>query len=318
MSIGHKITYNVYNAHKEFTMSIDFSSLKKNRQSVFNNLTQEMNKLNTQAPADDNRFWKPEVDKSGNGYAIIRFLPAPAGEDVPFVRVWDHGFQGPGGWYIEKSLTTVGQKDPVSEYNAELWNSGIEANKEVVRKQKRRLTYYSNIYVVKDPSHPENEGKVFIFKYGKKIFEKLNAAMNPEFEDEAPMNPFDLWEGANFKIKIRNVEGYRNYDKSEFDTPAPLFDEDDKLESIWKLESPLNEFIDPNNFKSYDELKAKLHRVLGLTGASRPQTTAEKQPWDEDDTQPAKQSKQAFAPKAPVAADEDEDMDFFKKLAEDA
>ena len=248
------------------TMSIDFSSLKKNRQSVFNNLTQEMNKLNAQPQSEDTRFWKPEVDKSGNGYAIIRFLPAPAGEDVPFVRVWDHGFQGPGGWYIEKSLTTVGQKDPVSEYNAELWNSGIEANKEVVRKQKRRLTYYSNIYVVKDPSHPENEGKVFIFKYGKKIFEKLNAAMNPEFEDEAPMNPFDLWEGANFKIKIRNVEGYRNYDKSEFDTPAPLFDEDDKMEAVWKQENALNEFIDPNNFKSYDELKAKLHRVLGLTG----------------------------------------------------
>lgn len=301
-------------------MSIDFSSLKKNRQSVFNNLTQEMNKLNAQPQSEDNRFWKPEVDKSGNGYAIIRFLPAPAGEDVPFVRVWDHGFQGPGGWYIEKSLTTVGQKDPVSEYNAELWNSGIEANKEVVRKQKRRLTYYSNIYVVKDPSHPENEGKVFIFKYGKKIFEKLNAAMNPEFEDEAPMNPFDLWEGANFKIKIRNVEGYRNYDKSEFDTPAPLFDEDDKLESVWKQESALNEFIDPANFKSYDELKAKLHRVLGLTGTPRPQTTAEKQPWEDDaPQQAAKPAKQAFAPKAPVAEEEDdESMDFFKKLAEDA
>ena len=278
-----------------------------------------MNKLNAQPQSEDNRFWKPEVDKSGNGYAIIRFLPAPAGEDVPFVRVWDHGFQGPGGWYIEKSLTTIGQKDPVSEYNTELWNSGIEANKDVVRKQKRRLTYYSNIYVVKDPSHPENEGKVFVFKYGKKIFEKLNAAMNPEFEDEAPMNPFDLWEGANFKIKIRNVEGYRNYDKSEFDTPAPLFDEDDRLESVWKSESPLNEFIDPANFKSYDELKAKLHRVLGLTGTPRPQTSAEKQPWDEDEPQAAaRPAKQAFAPKAPVAEDDDEPMDFFKKLAEDA
>lgn len=296
---------------------VDFASLKKNRQSVFNNLTQEMTKLNTQTSTDDNRFWKPEVDKSGNGYAVIRFLPAPAEEDVPFVRVWDHGFQGPGGWYIEKSLTTIGQPDPVSEYNTELWNSGIEANKEVVRKQKRRLTYISNIYVVKDPSHPENEGKVFLFKYGKKIFEKLNAAMNPEFEDEKPMNPFDLWEGANFKLKIRNYEGYRNYDKSEFDSPAPLFDEDDKLEKTWKTEYALKEFVDSSNFKSYDELKAKLHRVLGLIGSTKPQTTAEKQPWDEDNTTPAKPIKAAAPKPVTTADDEDEDIDFFKKLAEE-
>lgn len=296
---------------------VDFASLKKNRQSVFNNLTQEMTKLNTQTSTDDNRFWKPEVDKSGNGYAVIRFLPAPAEEDVPFVRVWDHGFQGPGGWYIEKSLTTIGQPDPVSEYNTELWNSGIEANKEVVRKQKRRLTYISNIYVVKDPSHPENEGKVFLFKYGKKIFEKLNAAMNPEFEDEKPMNPFDLWEGANFKLKIRNYEGYRNYDKSEFDSPAPLFDEDDKLEKTWKTEYALKEFVDSSNFKSYDELKAKLHRVLGLIGSTKSQTTAEKQPWDEDNTTPAKPIKAAAPKPVTTADDEDEDIDFFKKLAEE-
>lgn len=296
---------------------VDFASLKKNRQSVFNNLTQEMTKLNTQTSTDDNRFWKPEVDKSGNGYAVIRFLPAPAEEDVPFVRVWDHGFQGPGGWYIEKSLTTIGQPDPVSEYNTELWNSGIEANKEVVRKQKRRLTYISNIYVVKDPSHPENEGKVFLFKYGKKIFEKLNAAMNPEFEDEKPMNPFDLWEGANFKLKIRNYEGYRNYDKSEFDSPAPLFDEDDKLEKTWKTEYALKEFVDSSNFKSYDELKAKLHRVLGLIGSTKPQTTAEKQPWDEDNTTSARPIKAAAPKPVTTADDEDEDIDFFKKLAEE-
>lgn len=300
-------------------MAIDFSALKKNRQTGFDKLTQEMSKLNTnQTQSEDNRFWKPEVDKSGNGYAVIRFLPAPGGEDVPFVRIWDHGFQGPGGWYIEKSLTTIGQKDPVSEYNTELWNSGIEANKEVVRKQKRRLTYISNIYVVSDKAHPENEGKVFLYKYGKKIFEKLNAAMNPEFEDEAPMNPFDLWEGANFKLKIRNVEGYRNYDKSEFDSPAPLFDEDDRLEQVWKSEHALAEFIDPSNFKSYDELKVKLHRVVGLAGSAKPQTRAESSaPWEEDDSATVKT--QAFTPKASSAvAEDDEDMDFFKKLAEDA
>ena len=295
----------------------DFASLKKNRQSLFDNLTQEINKLNTTATtaSEDNRFWKPEVDKAGNGYAIIRFLPAPAEEDVPFVRVWDHGFQGPGGWYIEKSLTTIGQKDPVSEYNTELWNSGIEANKEVVRKQKRRLSYYSNIYVVKDPAHPENEGKVFLFKYGKKIFEKLNAAMNPEFEDEKPMNPFDLWEGANFKLKIRNVEGYRNYDKSEFDSPAPLGEDDSDLEKIWKREYSLNEFIEPANFKSYDELKDKLYRVLGLTGSTKPQTRAES--YDEDDATPPPQQKVMQPKPVATADDDDEDLDFFKKLAED-
>lgn len=300
---------------------MDFQSLKKNRQSVFANLSNEFNKLNsTTTSQDDDRFWKPEVDKAGNGYAVVRFLPAPANEDVPFVRVWDHGFQGPGGWYIEKSLTTLGQKDPVSEHNAMLWNSGIEANKDLVRKQKRRLSYYSNIYIVKDPAHPENEGKVFLFKYGKKIFEKLNAAMNPEFEDEKPMNPFDLWEGANFKLKIRNVEGYRNYDKSEFDTPGPLTDSDEDLEKVWKKEHPLSEFVDPKNFKSYDELKDKLNRVLGLTGgAPRPQTTADNAPWDEDETQkpaPAMKTAKAKTP-AMVVEEDEEDLDFFKKLAEE-
>ena len=300
---------------------MDFQSLKKNRQSVFANLSNEFNKLNTSTSQDDNRFWKPDVDKAGNGYAVIRFLPAPSNEDVPFVRVWDHGFQGPGGWYIEKSLTTLGQKDPVSEYNTLLWNSGIESNKELVRKQKRRLSYYSNVYVVKDPSHPENEGKVFLFKYGKKIFEKLNAAMSPEFEDEKPMNPFDLWEGANFKLKIRNVEGYRNYDKSEFEEQGPLLDDDSKLEKIWKSEHTLTEFVDPKNFKSYDELKDKLNRVLGLTNVSlKPHTTASDTPWDNDE-QESQQSPKAMKLKhQPVLStvdEDDEDIDFFKKLAEE-
>lgn len=296
-------------------MPTDFSALKKNRQNIFNNLTTEFTKLNNTGASEDDRFWKPEVDKSGNGYAIIRFLPAPAGEDVPFVRVWDHGFQGPGGWYIEKSRTTLGDKDPVSEFNTQLWNSGIEANKDQVRKQKRRLSFYSNIYVVKDPAHPENEGKVFIFKYGKKIFEKLNAAMSPEFEDEAPMNPFDLWEGANFKLKIRNYEGYRNYDKSEFDSAAPLAEDDEELEKIWKREHALSEFTDPSNFKSYDELKDKLNRVLGLTGGSKPATSAASSLIDEED-EPVQRVK---APTAMATADEEdsEDIDFFKKLAED-
>jgi hypothetical protein len=302
-------------------MPIDFSQLKKSRQSNFDKLTQEVSKLNTpQGSSEDNRFWRPEVDKAGNGYAVIRFLPAPAGEDIPFVRVWDHGFQGPGGWYIEKSLTTLGQKDPVSEYNAQLWNNGTEAGKEQVRKQKRRLTYISNVYIVKDTAHPENEGKVLLFKYGKKIWDKLNLAMNPEFEDEQPINPFDLWEGANFKVKIRNVEGYRNYDKSEFDTPAPLFAEDEKMESVWKQEQKLAEFIDPANFKSYDELKDKLYRVLGLVGNVKPVSRAaddDTPPWEEPKPQAsAKPMKEAFAaPQSSAVDDDDDSMEFFKKLA---
>jgi hypothetical protein len=199
--------------------------------------------------------------------AIIRFLPAPEGEDVPFVRIWDHGFQGPGGWFIEKSLTTIGQKCPVSEYNSMLWNQGTEADKTFVRtKTKRRLSYISNIYVVKDPANPENEGKVFLYKYGKKIFDKLNDMMSPEFDDETPVNPFDLWEGANFRLKMRNVEGYRNYDKSEFDSPSALSDDDEELEKIYNKEKSLAALVDPSNFMSYDELKSKLYRALALDG----------------------------------------------------
>ena len=294
-------------------MSDSFSALKRNRTEGFDKLTASLNKLNQKSgPGPDERFWKPEVDKAGNGYAVIRFLPEPKGEDVPFVRIWDHGFQGPGGWFIENSLTTLGQKDPVSEYNSMLWNSGIEANKDKARKQKRRLSFISNIYVIKDPSNPENEGKVFLYKYGKKIFDKLNEAMNPQFEDESPVNPFDLWEGADFKLKIRNVEGFRNYDKSELDVPAPLFDEDDQLETVWKSQHALVEFTNPTNFKTYEELQTKLNRVLGLDGAQASSTaednfTAEP-PAEIPEAAPAVQPELA-------ASDDDESLDFFKKLA---
>ena len=302
---------------------VDFAALKKNSKSLSDKLYSEVQKLNAPqqtSQQDEDNFWKPEVDKAGNGYAIIRFLPAPGSEDLPYVRIWDHGFQGPGGWYIEKSLTTLGQKDPVSEYNSQLWNSGIEANKELVRKQKRRLSFISNIYVVKDPSHPENEGKVFLFKYGKKIWDKIELAMNPEFEDEEKINPFDLWTGANFKLKIRKVEGYRNYDKSEFEPAAPLSEDDDQLEAIWKQEYPLAEFVDPKNFKSYDELKARLNKALGLDGAQVRTTAAETAPWDDEPaTAAAPVLKAAAAKPAPAAvmADDDDDLDFFKKLADE-
>ena len=293
-------------------MATSFSQLKKksHRQSQIEKLTSEVTKLQSSGtPQDDDRFWKPEVDKSGNGHAIIRFLPAIKGEDVPFVRIFDHGFQGPGGWFIEKSLTTLGQNDPVSEYNTTLWNSGVESNKDLARKQKRRLSFTSNIYVVKDPANPQNEGKVFLYKYGKKIFDKLNDVMNPEFDDENALNPFDLWEGANFRLKMRNVEGFRNYDKSEFDSPSPLSDDDSVLEDTWKQEHSLQELVGPSNFKSYDELKTKLYRVLALDGGPQVSAaTVEQEIVDESVPQVT-----------PVSAgdDDDESLSFFKKLAED-
>lgn len=304
-------------------MATSFSELKRSRSNSLKTLIDETNKLaagNKPQGQQEDRFWKPTVDKAGNGYAVIRFLPAAEGDELPWVQTWNHGFQGPGGWYIEESLTTIGKKDPLSEYNSMLWNTGIEANKDQVRKQKRRLNYISNIYVVNDPSNPDNNGKVFLYKFGKRIWDKINDLMNPQFEDEQPINPFDFWEGANFKLKIRKVEGYRNYDKSEFDSPEPLAD-DEQLETIWKQQVPLAEFTDPANFKSYEELQAKLNRVLALDGgdmANRSVTV--------EDAEPAPVvAKEAPAPE-PVAADDppwstseddDDGMSFFEKLAQD-
>jgi len=298
-------------------MTSSFADLKRARKTSLETLISETNKLNSPGEnqnRDDDNFWKPTVDKAGNGYAVIRFLPAPGGEDLPWVRMFNHGFQGPGGWYIENSLTTIGKKDPVSEHNTMLWNSGIESNKDIVRKQKRRLNYIANIYVVSDPSAPENEGKVFLYKFGKKIFDKINDMMNPQFQDEQPVNPFDLWEGANFKLKIRQVEGYRNYDKSEFDRAEPLLDDDDELESIWKSEHSLQEFLSPSNFKSYEELQAKLNRVLGLDGGQ--QGNREGIAQTVEDVEPAPVPRAAPAPAMASASDDDDDsMSFFEQLA---
>lgn len=298
---------------------IDFSKLKANSgQKSLEELNAKLSQVaGNDRSSEDENFWKPTVDKAGNGYAVIRFLPAPPDEDVPFVRVFDHGFQGPGGWYIENSLTTIGKDDPVSEYNTKLWNSGVEANKDIARKQKRRLHFISNIYIVQDPGDPSNEGKVFLYRYGKKIFDKLNEAMNPQFADEEAVNPFDLWSGSNFKLKIRQVEGYRNYDKSEFDSPSALKDDDSELEAIWKSEHSLQEFLDPKNFKSYDALKEKLMRVLDEDiGPSRSSRAEEEVlPWKTEAAAPTQ--KEASAPKyAEANNDEDDDsLEFFKSLA---
>ena len=259
----------------------------------------------------DERLWKPELDTSGNGYAVIRFLPAIEGEDLPWVKLFSHAFQGPTGqWYIENSRTTLGRgdigKDPASEYNTKLWNSGLESDKEIARKQKRKLSYYSNIYVVSDSKNPHNEGKVFLFRYGKKIFDKLMAAMQPEFEDESPINPFDFWKGANFKLKIRKVDGYWNYDKSEFEAPSAILDDDSAIERIWKEQYSLADFTAPSNFKSYEELKTRLDAVLsGKQVVSNQTVEDEPIASPKVDTKPV-ESKQV----------EDEDtMDYFNKLA---
>ena len=299
------------------------SDLRKARGN-FDSLMKEVEKLDSpqQGNKGDDREWKPTVDQAGNGYAVIRFLPAPQGEDMPWAQLWNHGFQGPTGkWYIENSLTTLKQTDPVSELNSELWNSGVEANKEVARKQKRRLSYYANILVVEDSGNPSNNGKVFLFKFGKKIFDKIKDAMQPESQDEDPMNPFDFWDGANFKLKIRQVEGYRNYDKSEFAAPSPIAESDEEIEAIWNKQYSLAEIIAPSNFKSYDELKKKLDFVLGSSsrvGTAESISASTGDSSDDDflkDVTAAVESRKETA--AAVADDEDDTMSYFAKLAQD-
>ena len=308
---------------------MSFANLKK--QSSLGSLTQklvkEVEKMNNTSNGADERLWKPEMDKSGNGYAVIRFLPAPDGEDLPFVKLYSHAFQGPGGWYIENSLTTMGQKDPVSEYNTMLWNNGTDAGKDAARKQKRKLTYISNIYVVKDPANPENEGKVFMYKYGKKIFDKITAAMQPEFEDEEAIDPFDFWQGANFKLKAKNVAGYRNYDSSEFARSSALLDDDDAMEAIWKKEYSLAELVAPDQFKTYDELKLRLDYVLGNKGTPRMQdreTLEEEEAFEAERRAPApsapqsvKEELESLSSSKTTTDDDDDAMSYFARLAEE-
>ena len=290
---------------------MSFANLKRQSGNL-DKLSKAIEALNTPSEGSEksDNFWRPEVDKAGNGMAVIRFLPAAEidGDDaLPWVKVFSHGFQGPGGWLIDNCLTTMNQQCPVCEHNSTLWNSGIEANKEVVRKQKRKLNYIANVYIISDPKHPENEGKVKLFKFGKKIFDKITEAMNPAFEDETAINPFDLWKGANFKLKIRKVEGYQNYDKSEFESAYPLLNDDDAMEAIWKKEYSLTEMTKESEFKTYDALKQRLDKVLGLNGeVIKPKTTVE-------------QLKEA--PKKPVVepalSEDDDDISYFSKLAEE-
>ena len=298
---------------------MSFADLKKKSQSNLSFLQKELEKTVSNKQVDE-RFWKPDVDASGNGYAVIRFLPAPDGETVPWAKVYSHAFQGPGGWYIENSLTTLGDKDPVGEINRRLWNSGEDADKDTARRQKRKLSYYSNIQVVKDPKHPENEGKVFLYKYGKKIHDKILAAMQPEFQDETPVNVFDLWEGANFKLKIKKVAGFWNYDSSEFDSISALSADDTELESTWKSEHSLEAFTSGDQFKSYEDLEKRLNLVLG----SSPRPTAPS--VDSEEYEPVAAAPQSdfrakmSAPtpvKQEAVVEDDDALSYFASLASD-
>ena len=297
-----------------------FANLKRQSGNL-DKLAKALEQLNTSESGSDNsnNFWRPEVDKAGNGIATIRFLPAPAvdGDDaLPWVKIFSHGFQGPGGWLIDNCLTTKNQQCPVCEHNSTLWNSGIEANKDIVRKQKRKLNYIANVYIVSDPKHPENEGQVKLFKFGKKIFDKITEAMNPEFADETPVNPFDMWAGANFKLKIRKVAGYQNYDSSEFESSSVLGNFDDsKLEEIWKTEHSLQELVSDKEFKSYDELKKRLDRVLGQS-VDRPKTTVETIK-EQVRSQPVRDERDDTPWEDTSTIDEDDDMAYFSKLAEE-
>ena len=298
-------------------MNTSIAALKRSRSNL-DALTKELSGVssnNNQKSYVDDRFWKPELDKTGNGYAVLRFLPAVKDEDLPWVKMWSHAFQGPGGWYIENSLTTMNQKDPVSEENSRLWNSGIEADKEIARKRKRKLSYFANVLIVSDPKHPENEGQVKLFKFGKKIFDKITDKMQPQFEDEKPVNPFDFWEGADFKLKIRKVDGFWNYDKSEFDSPKEIADNDEAIEGIWSKQYPLKPFLEAANFKSYDELKSKLDKVL--TGSRNTGTV------EDMVTPPSISETPDVSPEAVAASssndsvDDDETLSYFSKLAEE-
>lgn len=298
-----------------------FANLKRSSGSSLEKLSKAVESMNSSGSYNDgeDKYWKPELDKAGNAFAVIRFLPSSPqdGDDgLPWCKYYDHGFQGTGGWYIEKSLTSIGQQDPCSEYNSQLWSSGIEANKELARKQKRRLHYVSNVYIVKDPKHPENEGKTFLFRYGKKIMEKITQAMNPQFEDDKAIDPFDLWSGANFKLKVRKVDGYQNYDLSEFDSAGPLNEDDGELERIWKSQHSLLEILDPKNFKSYDELKTKLDRVIGLSSPNVSRSNTMEAVKQQKIEEKESEVDSMFSSKS--SNDEsDEDLDYFAALLDE-
>jgi len=298
---------------------MDFESLKQSSGN-FDKITKALEASSEPQQAkssnkyQDDRLWKPELDKTGNGYAVLRFLPATSGEEMPWQRVWTHAFQDKGGWFIENSLTTLNQKDPVSEENSRLWNTGVDSDKEIARKRKRKLSYYANVLIVSDPKHPEQEGQVKLFKFGKKIFDKITEAMQPAFEDEQAINPFDFWKGANFKLKIRKVDGYWNYDKSEFEGVSQIKESDDEIKAIWSKQYPLMPFVDPSNFKTYDELKSKLHRVITGQQSTTSIESVDLPPQTTEQVVPS----QPVVDNDSMSSDGDDDtLSYFSKLADE-
>lgn len=296
---------------------MSFANLKKSSMTQFKQLAEKMGQEGKGGNYEDNRFWEPEIDKSGSGFAIIRFLPAIEGSESPYVKTYSHGFKHGSKWFIENCPTTMGSGTPcfVCEANSELWNTEIKENQEIVRKRKRQVRYISNILVLSDAKRPQNEGKVFLFKYGAKIFTKLMNAIEPEFEDEKAFNPFDFWEGAPFKLKIRNVEGYRNYDKSEFGDCEPLFPDDDAMEKVWKSEYDLSEFVDPKQFKSYSDIKKKF--LLAINAPEQVVKTEENEEDNSFTSEPVKAPKTQKTESAKVAVDDDDDFQLFSALIDD-
>ena len=300
---------------------MSFEDYMQNRKSAFEKLTDNLKTElhGNQDNRTDDRIWKPKMGKDGTGYAVIRLLPGTDSSKTPWVRMYDHGFQGPTGkWYIENSLTTIGQKDPVSEYNSTLWNSGIEANKDIARKQKRRTSYFANALVLKDPENPTNEGTVKIFRFGQKIFDKIMSVMQPEFADDTPVNPFDLVEGANFRIKIKTVSGYWNYDSSEFEKSSPLSEDDNKMKSVFEAQHNVHDLISEDNFKSYDDLVTRLNEVTEKTSpeVSVPEAPQSNSEWN--DVFKKEQTPTPAVTATSTSSDDDEDLeDYFKSLAKD-
>ena len=305
---------------------MSFSDYLANRQSAMSNMVESLQKdinQNTRS-GDDDRIWKPKMGSDNTGYAVVRFLPGKDVSKTPWVKMYDHGFTGPSGkWYIENSLTTLGQQDPVSEYNSKLWNNGTEAGKEQARKQKRRTSYYANVLVIKDPANPQNEGKIKLYKFGQKIFDKVMAAMQPEFADEDPMNPFDIIEGANFRIKIKMVGGYWNYDSSDFERPAPLSEDESKLEQVFNSQYDVHELVAPDQFKSYEELQQKLNMVLGEgpsaqeTQAAADVDTVEAKSEFDDYFKSDTTTSEGSASTSETSTDDDDLESYFKSLATD-
>ena len=302
-------------------MSSSFASLKKNRGSLKDKILEETDKLASGGHSEDSRLWKPTADSAGNGTAVIRFLAPPEGEDVPFVRLFEHGFKGPGGWLFANCPTSIENDCPVCNYNTSMWDTEDKTKQQWVRdNSKRKLSYYANILVVKDPAHPENDGKVFLFKFGQKIFEKIKFAMKPEFDDQDPMNPFDMWEGANFRLRMRNEKKgkseFRSYDDSVFDSVSAISDDDDEIKAVWDQAYSLQEFVDPSQFQSFDELQAQVVRVFKLdTDVS----TGLKIDEDEHQEEEPVAAKEAAPKQSPAVSDDDDDDDLksFAALMED-